>query len=441
MRPSAASCSAAAARTPRSGCSRCFRNSSGASLAPARRRASSTAGRTRGSGSESMACSTPRLISSFCRPSAVASAWRTRKSGSASRPERTSAKSSGLVRASAPNAGPRTQGLRSATSATRRGLSSGSAGICASASSASRRTVSLPEAIIEAAAAVPRLSPIAPSARNACTATPSSRSRTSGSSSSTASAALSAPRPRAARARERGSSEASAATSTGRRAGSSRRIASQVAAHQSKRGLPLESSASCAAGLSPSAASAKRPSRCSAQPSAVPPGSSPRTAIRLIVGGSVLTISFAIGSGSARVSDSAERLRGFAPKAGVGVAEQRQQPVDRAAVGDQAEREGRHPANLGLGVGEQVAQRRRGLRASNAAGRQRGAAADRPIGIAQQLQQGRSRAACVLELGEADQPLAARGRLRWLLLRSEQVGARQGCQGQHERASRGRGRR
>ena len=60
-------------------------------------------------------------------------------------------------------------------------------------------------------------------------------------------ASFRAPRPRAAKVRESGSFDAAAATSTGRRAGLSTRMATQVAAHQSKRGLPARRRASAAA--------------------------------------------------------------------------------------------------------------------------------------------------------------------------------------------------
>ena len=79
-------------------------------------------------------------------------------------------------------------------------------------------------------------------AASASAATSSLRSRVSETSRSTAEASLSLASPRAPSARERASSEAAAATSTGRSAGLASRIASQLAAHQSKRGRPSASS-------------------------------------------------------------------------------------------------------------------------------------------------------------------------------------------------------
>ena len=83
---------------------------SSASLPRARRRASSTAGRTRGSSSRSIAWRRPTLVSSPRPPRAEAIAERTHQTGSASIPESTSAKSARSVWARAASAAARIQG-------------------------------------------------------------------------------------------------------------------------------------------------------------------------------------------------------------------------------------------------------------------------------------------------------------------------------------------
>ena len=142
---------------------------------------------------------------------------------------------------------------------------------------ASRFRARLGEASMETATAVPRASPRAPRAFRADTDTVASGSRTSFATISNPLGSLSAPRPRAAIARDRGSSLSAAARRIGFIEGSSRRMAVQVAAHQSKRGLPPERRTASAAGASFKAASANKPRRSSTQGSDGFPGSSPRT--------------------------------------------------------------------------------------------------------------------------------------------------------------------
>ena len=304
--------SAAAARTPRSGWSRWRRRVSRASLPRAWRSASRTAGSTRGSSSFSIACRIPTLISS---PSAAEG-----------RGERRAHPPDG-VRVQSPRG--RGRSPRGRCGRGRRGRRRGSRGRASPTQGDEARA----QAGVGRAARRERAGLVAhhvarggqhrrggrgapPSPDRAERAQgvqppPSRRGRGRGAAAaSTDEASLSAPRPRAARARERGSSEASAATSTGRSAGLSRRIATHVAAHQSKRGWRRRAARGGRPGTSLSRARANSARRCSTQGSSGSPGLvAAHGDAALIVLGSASSTNRAISARRPRVADPAEGLR------------------------------------------------------------------------------------------------------------------------------------
>jgi hypothetical protein len=158
-------------------------------------------------------------------------------------------------------------------------------------------------------------------------------------------------------------------------------MAVQVAAHQSKRGLPAERSAACALRASLRRASANTPRR--------------RLQPRV---GQARGIVAAYGherslrrqrahhhlrdrGRRARVSDLAEGLGGAASHDGLRVLERGQQRIHRQRLADEAEGERRHLPDLELGILEQGNEGRHRAGVADAPGGEGGAAAHAAVGV------------------------------------------------------------